>query len=199
MTDLVSSILYPASLILLIGLPGSGKTTLAQQLITQRPDYRLVSTDRIRAQLFGDEATQGPWLQVWREVQRQFQRSLTEMLQGQAFGVIYDATNAARKQRRRVVQLARGVGFSHISYVWLDTPLALCLERNQKRDRQVPEEIILQMQRQLLGAPPGLGEGCDRLIRLGAEIAISTAQRTEPDLPNVFDTLNSRPGKEYTS
>ena len=54
---------------LLIGPPGSGKTTLASQLApllqgeTGEPAL-VLSTDAIRAELFGDAAAQGPWDEI---------------------------------------------------------------------------------------------------------------------------------------
>jgi predicted kinase len=146
-------------LILLIGLPGSGKSTLAKQLLTECPQMRLISTDVIRGQLFGSEAIQGPWLLIWRELERQLQQAITANQ-----GVILDATHAQRKNRREVITLARDCGFSYIMGVWVKTPVWLCLARNQKRLRQVPEDIILRMHRQIRDAPPSLEEGIDELI-----------------------------------
>jgi hypothetical protein len=146
-------------LILLIGLPGSGKSTLAKQLLTECPQMRLISTDVIRGQLFGSEAIQGPWLLIWRELERQLQQAITANQ-----GVILDATHAQRKNRREVITLARDCGFSYIIGIWVKTPVWLCLARNQKRLRQVPEDIILRMHRQIRDAPPSLEEGIDELI-----------------------------------
>jgi predicted kinase len=146
-------------LILLIGLPGSGKSTLAKQLLIECPQIQLISTDAIRGQLFGSETIQGPWLLIWRELERQLQQAITTDQ-----GVILDATNAQRKNRREVITLARNCGFTQITGVWLRTPVWLCLTRNQKRIRQVPEDIILRMYRQLRDAPPSLEEGIDELI-----------------------------------
>lgn len=147
-------------LVLLIGLPGSGKSSLAQRLLVRHPHWLLISTDTIRGKLFGDEAVQGPWLQVWAQVQQQFQQAVRAEKTA-----IYDATNTQRRHRREVIVSAREAGFKRILGVWLDTALELCLQRNQQRYRQVPPEIILQMHRQLLGAPPSCQEGLDHLIR----------------------------------
>ena len=149
-------------LLLLIGLPGSGKSTLAKQLLTQCPQMQLISTDAIRGQLFGSETIQGPWLLIWRELERQFQQAITADQ-----GVIFDATNAQRKNRREVITLARDCGFRHLTGIWVRTPVWLCLARNQRRIRQVPEDIILRMHRQLRDAPPSLEEGIDELISFG--------------------------------
>lgn len=151
-------------LILLIGLPGSGKSSLAQQLLVEEPRRQLISTDAIRSQLFGDEAVQGSWLLVWHEVQRQFQRAVVQNSRAAAKEAIYDATNAQRRHRREVIALARATGFTHITGLRLDTPVWLCLARNKKRDRRVPEDVIFRMHRQLRDAPPTLQEGLDCLI-----------------------------------
>ncbi len=148
-----------------MGLPGSGKSTLAQQLLAESPCRQLISTDSIRSQLFGNEAIQGPWLLVWREVERQFQQAVVPLAPASAREAIYDATNAQRRHRREVIALARATGFTHITGIWLDTPVWLCLARNKKRDRQVPEDVIFRMHRQIRDAPPTLQEGLDRLLR----------------------------------
>jgi predicted kinase len=155
-------------LLLLIGLPGSGKSTLAAHLL-QQGARRLISTDRIRADLFGDESVQGPWLTVWAEVGRQFRQAVLESQAGIIREAIYDATNAVRKQRRQTIALARESGFTHITGLWLNVPLWLCLQRNQQRDRQVPEEVILHMSRSLCDAPPSEAEDFDRLLEITPE------------------------------
>ncbi|MFB2738856.1 AAA family ATPase [Umezakia ovalisporum] len=146
-------------LFLLIGLPGSGKSTLAKQLMAQCPQMQLISTDAIRGQLFGSEATQGPWLLIWQEVKREFQQAVAADKT-----TIFDATNAQRRQRREVIALAREAGFRQIIGLWVKTPVWLCLARNQKRERQVPPKIIWRMYRQIRDAPPSFEEGIDDLI-----------------------------------
>jgi len=164
------------SLFLLIGLPGSGKSYLAQTLLVADPRRQLISTDAIRSQLFGDEAIQGPWFLIWRQVQRQLQQVVLQSSSTWAGAAIYDATNARRRHRRELITLARAIGFTAITGLWLDTPLWLCLARNRRRQRQVPEDVILRMHCALRDAPPVLSEGLDSLIRylpgaVSAEIA----------------------------
>ncbi len=168
-----------AHLILLIGIPGSGKSFVARQLVAECPHRLLIATDTIRAQLFGDEAYQGPWGLIWQEVERQFRQAVTPQRGHFFYGhgktslqevpeAIYDATNAARRSRKAAIALAKDTGFSHITGLWIDMPLSLCLSRNRQRQRQVPEEIILQMHQQLTDAPPKLSEGFHRLIHWSA-------------------------------
>ena len=145
----------------MVGLPGSGKSFFAQKLQVKSPQYQLISTDRIRGKLFGDEAVQGPWLKIWSEVERQFKRAVQD-----SADAIYDATNTQRRQRKEVIIAAREIGFHPIFALWVNAPLEKCLHRNQNRPRQVPEEIILKMHRQLTDAPPSLAEPLESLIVL---------------------------------
>jgi predicted kinase len=125
---------------------------------------RSISTDAIRAHLFGDEAIQGSWLKIWLEIRREFQEAVSQISSGEIEFALYDATNVVRKQRRQAIALARKMGFTDITGIWMDVPIEICLERNQQRLRRVPEEAILRMARRLSGAPPSLEEGLDRLI-----------------------------------
>lgn len=173
-------------LILLIGLPGSGKSSLAQKLLSVEPKLKLISSDQIRKQLFGDEAIQGAWFLIWQQVQREFGQAHGEISQKIVQAAIYDATNAQRRNRREAIAIARATGFTHITGLWVDTPVWLCLSRNRQRSRIVPEEVIFRMHRQLRDAPPTLNEGLDELIRLSAiaysrDNAIAIALRTELD------------------
>lgn len=149
-------------LLFLIGLPGSGKSTLAASLSQADERRYLVSTDQIRSQLFGNEATQGPWWLIWRELQQQL-RAAAQITSNCGVEAIYDATNVVRRDRKRALKLARHCGFTYITGIWLDLPLAVCLERNRQRDRQVAEAIILRMHYRLMAAPPALEDGFDAL------------------------------------
>jgi predicted kinase len=149
-------------LLLLIGLPGSGKSTFAKQLIAECPQMQLISTDAIRGQLFGDEIIQGPWFLIWQEVERQLLQAVTANK-----SAIFDATNARSCDRCELINLARNLGFTQVTGIWLTTPVWLCLARNKRRTRRVPEEVILRMHRHLRDAPPSLNEGLDDLIKLG--------------------------------
>ncbi len=104
---------------------------------------------------------------MWREVAHQFQQTMAQISVGEVSEAIYDATNVVRRDRCRVIALARAYGFTDITGLWLKTPLDVCLQRNHQRDRQVPDTVILRMHRCLMGAPPTTEDGCDRVIELG--------------------------------
>ncbi len=177
----------PVPLLMLVGIPGSGKSTWARDFVLAHPRYRIVSTDALRAQLYGDESIQGDWLRIWQQVMTQWQRGIDGIQRGELEGVIYDATNARRRHRKEAIAAARQTGFTRITLVWFDLPLSLALERNrgrgsktdpEGRSRQVPADIIAAMHRQLQGAPPSVQEGVDRVLVLGANLY--------PGLPSQF-------------
>ncbi|MEO1069155.1 MAG: AAA family ATPase [Cyanobacteria bacterium J06638_6] len=155
-----------ATLLVLVGIPGSGKSTWANARVASGR-YRLVSTDLIRTELYGSATCQGDWRQIWQRVLDHWYQGLTAIHRGELEGVIYDATNARRRHRRAAIAAARAAGFGAITLVWFDIPLELALTRNRSRSRQVPAAIIATMHRQLQGAPPSLLEGVEAVIRLG--------------------------------
>ncbi|MBE9137556.1 AAA family ATPase [Nodosilinea sp. LEGE 07088] len=152
-------------LLLLVGIPGSGKSTWARAVAVSGR-HQIVSTDAIRADLYGSEACQGEWRQIWQRVLDQWHQGVAAIHRGGLEAVIYDATNARRCHRQEAIAAARTTGFDAITLVWFDVSLSLALARNRSRSRPVPEAIIATMHRQLQGAPPSLLEGVEDVIRL---------------------------------
>ncbi|NJL91374.1 MAG: AAA family ATPase [Coleofasciculaceae cyanobacterium SM2_1_6] len=146
-------------MIFLIGIPGSGKSSQASYL-HQNLASEIISLDRLRQQLFGDVQRQGSWGRIWQQAERELRRVLqTGKL------AIYDATNAQCRHRRQTLACCRALGFQQIVGIWLDLPLEICLQRNQARDRQVPEIVIKNMHQALQQNPPSLADGLDCLQR----------------------------------
>jgi|GEM_PF-946108 len=169
------------TLIFLIGIPGSGKSSQASYL-DQNFDSEIISPDRIRQQLFGDVQIQGSWGRIWQQAVGELRRVLhSEKL------AIYDATNARCRHRRQTIACCRALGFQQIMGIWLDIPLEVCLQRNQARDRQVPETVIKNMYQDLRLTPPSLADGLDclqryilvgeKLILRSGAVALSRAYR----------------------
>jgi predicted kinase len=137
----------------LVGISGSGKSTFAKFLASLLPNAVIVSSDAIRAQLYGDEQIQGNWIEIETEITTQIHQAIRG-----GYSVIYDATNSKRCWRLAWLQ-----NFSSLEVEWvawhLKTPLTLCQAWNRQRVRQVPESILAQMDRRLKQFPPIAAEG----------------------------------------
>lgn len=140
---------------MLIGLPGSGKSTLAESLTTSgdNEEYKPVihSSDGLRKELFGDEATQGDNNKLFTELHR---RIKADLIAGK--DVIYDATNISKKLRIQFLNELKNISCTPICLCMM-TSYETCLENNEKRERKVPIEVIKRML--MNWQPPHYSEG----------------------------------------
>lgn len=139
-------------LIMLCGLPGSGKSTFTREF--QGP---VVSTDAIREMVTGDAANRSRDSLVFKLAQEMLAYYLFRNI-----SVMYDATNLLRSSRRRIIALGRRYN-ARIRVIWIDCPPELAIRRNLQRKRQVPAHVIRRMHRQF--QPPSPEEGIAAIER----------------------------------
>ena len=121
--------------ILAIGLPGAGKSTwFAERGI------RPLSSDAMRVLLSDDEDNQTIHMQVFEALRY----LLVKRLQIGMAETYLDATNLTRIHRRPFLDLAARYD-AKPEALWFATPLEVCLERNAKRERRVPEDVMRAM------------------------------------------------------
>lgn len=125
-------------LILLVGIPGSGKTTYAEDYIEQNADTIHLSSDTIRKELYGDESIQGNPADVFSLMQK---RAIEALNNGQ--NVLYDATNITRKDRASIINICPKFTKIEVHVIW--APIEVCIERDAARDRTVGKEVIDRM------------------------------------------------------
>jgi predicted kinase len=132
---------------LLVGLPGSGKSTYLERI-----GATALSSDAVRGLLADDPTDQSIHGRVFATLRYLLRQRL-------AIGrsVTYlDATHLTLRERRPYIRLAE-LYDSTIEAIFFDVPLEVCLERNLRRDRMVPEEAVRKMAAKL--APPSVEEG----------------------------------------
>ena len=142
------------SLILLVGIPGSGKTTYAEKYIQEHPNTVHLSSDKIREELWGNEATQGDNNEVFSLMQS---RAIDALNNGQS--VVYDATNVTRKDRSYIITLCPKFAKIECHIIW--APIETCIERDAIRERTVGKVVIDKMLKRFQA--PFFDEGLDEI------------------------------------
>jgi predicted kinase len=137
--------------VLTIGLPGSGKTTWYK-----RRGVTPLSSDLLRSLLFDDiteQRYQGLVFSTLRSLLR------ARLIAKMPWNYV-DATNLSPHERKQWIKMAKSFGYE-VQAVFFDVPLAVCMERNSKRDRQVTDEVMQKMAERL--KPPTFKEGFEKI------------------------------------
>jgi predicted kinase len=149
--------------VLTIGLPGSGKTTWYK-----RRGVTPLSSDLLRSILF-DSITEQRYQGLVFSTLRSLLRA--RLIAKMPWNYV-DATNLSPHERRQWIKMARGFGYE-VHAVFFDVPLELCQERNRKRERQVPEDVMKQMAQRL--KPPTFKEGFSKIVVVRVKEGSATA------------------------
>jgi predicted kinase len=142
------------SLILLVGIPGAGKTTYAKKYLERNPNTIHLASDSIREELYGDEATQGDPAEVFSLMQTRAVEALNN-----SSDVIYDATNITRKDRASIIKMCPKFVNIECHIIW--APIETCIERDATRERTVGTEVIDRMLKRFQA--PYYDEGIDEI------------------------------------
>jgi len=133
--------------VLAIGLPGSGKSSWFK-----RHNVVPLSSDMVRSLLFDDVREQ--------RFQDLVFSNLRSMLKARLIAKrpmnYVDATNLTPQERQHWIKLAKDYNYE-VHAVFFDVPLEVCVERHQRRDRVVPEDVMRRMAAKL--KPPAFEEG----------------------------------------
>ncbi len=133
--------------VLAIGLPGSGKSTWFK-----RHNVTPLSSDMVRSLLFDDIREQ--------RFQDLVFSNLRSMLKARLIARrpmnYVDATNLTPHERQNWIKLGKDYNYE-VHAVFFDVPLEVCIERHQRRDRVVPEDVMRRMAAKL--KPPTFDEG----------------------------------------
>lgn len=146
-------------IILMIGAPGSGKSTHVKTLLQENTDYKLLSSDAMRAEFGTGEDDQSVTPKVFSTLKYRLNKYLQEKQT-----VIIDATNMNVKDRKSYIDAAKLFGAKVVAYAFVCDKQTL-LNRNQKRGagggRNVPDFVIDKMLAKY--QPPTTQEGFDEI------------------------------------
>ena len=137
--------------VLTIGLPGSGKTTWFK-----RRGVTPLSSDTLRTILF-DSITEQRYQSLVFSTLRSLLRA--RLIAKMPWNYV-DATNLSPRERRQWIRMAKDFGYE-VHAVFFDVPVEVCLERNRKRERVVPEDVMQRMAAKL--KPPTFTEGFGKI------------------------------------
>ena len=86
-----------AMFIMLVGLPGSGKSTYAEKM--RENGFHIHSSDSIREELTGDATSQDKNTDVFNELHKRIKDDLKN-----GISCVYDATNISMKRRKSFLE-----------------------------------------------------------------------------------------------
>ena len=139
-------------ILMLKGLPASGKSTYAKELVTKDHNWVRVNKDNLRAMMNNGEFS--------RKLEEQIvitERELAENALKLGKNVVIDDTNFNLTHERYFMQLAKYYK-AEFEIKFFDTPLEECIKRDNKRPNGVGETVIRRMYNQYLKSKPAVYE-----------------------------------------
>lgn len=121
---------------MMVGLPGSGKSTYARENIEGAV---ICSSDSIREELIGDINSQEKNEEVFRILHKRVKDTLKS-----GKSVVYDACNISSKRRKAFLDELKNIDCYKVCYI-MATPYDRCRGRNSARERKIPEDVIRRM------------------------------------------------------
>lgn len=128
---------------LLVGAPGSGKSTWGKTFTEQTPNTVRICPDEFRAKFGFGEADQSVSAIAFDATRK----ALGEALDA-GKNVVIDATSMYKKSRKDFINIARGRG-AKVNAIVFEVSKEILMERNIKRGleggRNVPEDVVSRM------------------------------------------------------
>lgn len=151
-----------AKLIMLIGIPGSGKTTYSEEL-KMKYNAKVISSDKVRQTIIGiDEKDVFPTV---------YRLCVEELKEGR--NVILDATHITPKVRKRSFDALDEYGIDYTKVaVYIDTSVEECARRVEIRNQDpkelfLPVDVVYSYGKNII--PPSKEEGFNEIFIIKGE------------------------------
>jgi len=125
--------------IILRGLPASGKSTWAKDFVDRNPGWMRVNKDDLRLMMHNSKWSKDNERQVLL-----IRDAIVEMALTSGHSVVVDDTNFASQHISNIQQLADSCSAA-FEVKDFDVSLSECLLRNRNRTNQVPDKVIIDM------------------------------------------------------
>lgn len=127
-------------ILFLKGLPASGKSTFAKELVAKEPDVWVrVNKDSLRKMLHDGKFSKGR-----EKIVEQMHRNTAEKALSDGLSVIVDDTNFSPRHEETFRQMAERYN-AEFEIKEFDTTVEECIERDNKRADHVGKDVILKM------------------------------------------------------
>lgn len=171
--------------ILVCGVPGSGKTTFAKTL-ADGTDYVHLDIDDFYAKINGDSKDRSNKFEVWQEFFRQI-----HLNQQAGNSVIVDTMALTAYDRREFVEWFPE--FDEHVLVFIDAPCDVCIKNVSKRARTIPEDVIRKYYNRVEIPTPSTDSKWDRtLIYRNDGERVAMAMRFVP-----YEKMSKKQKREY--
>lgn len=145
------------AIMMLVGVPGSGKSTYAQELIkeleAENHTVAYISRDKIR---FNALEPNDLYFDKEKAVFNEFIRQINQAIEDEFEYVIIDATHVSPVSRAKVLKRVRAPSYAALNIMVMDCSLETCIERNEKRTGiyKVPVSAIENMYKNFVYPTP---------------------------------------------
>jgi len=158
----------------LCGPAGCGKSTFAARHFSRT---EVISSDECRALVSDDPADQSASRDAFELMHFIIEKRLKRRCL-----TVADATHLQRDARRHLTRIARANAFNTAAVVF-NVPLSVCLSRNRRRARAIPEDALARQHKMLGATLETVGkEGFDFLFFLDettqSRVRIEVTRRT---------------------
>jgi len=144
---------------ILIGVPGSGKSTVVNKIEQswQHKKFIIICPDQIREDFCnGDRADQSKNGKVWSEAYACVKECMEEQVD-----IIFDSTMVNPSKRSKLIKMGQDAGYYIVAHV-VEVSLELAKKQNAGRKWEVPEFVIDNMFKAFQF--PSVDEGFDYII-----------------------------------